>query len=336
MRIELIQPNEMGPVEDVTWRRLQASERTVATPGLSPEWARIVGDVREDARIAVMQDGAGRVQGYLPVQAGKARAVEPLANSLNLGCGLVGDPNLEWGAAEWLRDLKARAFIFEGAPERQVEFSRAARGSVIRMSAELHGGGGAYLLRKREEDIDVLERRGARIERLENHAGAVRVKHFACEGPDFDQAMYWSAGAYRNPQHDWEMAALRTAFEREDDAFQGALFTLNINDELAAGAFFLMGHRTAQLVFYGEKPELETYNPAGVLIADAIAAFASRGLDEVDLGAVEGPLTREFATRRRQRLYGLIRPAEKKRFQAPFAGLGRSASKTWTELGVRA
>lgn len=333
MRIELIEPRDIGPVEDVTWKRLQSEERTVATPALSAEWAQVVGEARIDARVAVVRDGAGRIQGFLPVQAGRARIVEPLATSLNLGCGLVGDPNLEWNAPDWLSAIGARQFAFEGAPDRQAEFARHARGSVIRMIAELSGGAGSYLRRKREADIDVLETRARRVERLAANSGPVRVKLFSCEGVDFDEVMYWSAGAYRRPQDDWEMMALRAAFEREDESFQGALFTVKAGDALAAGAFFLMGPRVAQLVFYGERPELEPFKPASIVLADAIAAFASRGLDDVDLGAVEGPLAREFATRRRHRLYGVIRPAEKKRSLMPFVGAAKRSARTWSEQG---
>jgi CelD/BcsL family acetyltransferase involved in cellulose biosynthesis len=337
MRIELISTKELGPAERAEWRRLQAAERTVASPGLSSTWAQCVGLARADARVAVMRTGAGRIQAFLPIQAGRGGAVEPLAFSLNLGGGLIGDPQLEWGAAAWLRDLRARSFQFQGVPERQTEFARAARGGVLRLSAELQGGAAAYVQKKREEGFDVLDRRGRRMAALMSAKGAPRVKLFACEGPDFNRTMYWSAGAYRRPQDEWEMAALRNAFERgEDDGFHGALFTLSIDGGLAAGAFFLVDQRNAQLAFYGENPDLEHLEPAAVLFADAIAAFAARGIDEVDLGAVEGPLPREFATRRRQRLYGMIRPAERKRFGAAFPGRARREDREWSRLGPAA
>lgn len=336
MRIELIAPAEIGPTERLEWRRLQAAERTIATPGLSAEWAACVGAARPDARVAVLRTGAGRIQGFLPIQAGKGGVVEPLAASLNLGCGLVGDPQLEWGAAEWLRDLGARSFPFQGAPERQLEFARAARGATPRPSAELHGGAAVYVRRKREADIDVLERRARRMGAIAAAKGAPRIKLFACDGPDLNQTLYWSAGAYRRPQDDWEMAALRNAFERGDeDGFHGVLFTMHINGALAAGAYFLADNASAQLIAYGEAPDLEPLEPASVLIADAIGAFAARGLEDVDFGAIEGPLAREFATRRRQRLYGLIRPAEKKG-AIPLLGRTRRADREWSRLGPAA
>jgi CelD/BcsL family acetyltransferase involved in cellulose biosynthesis len=339
MRIELISSAEIGASEQLEWRRFQAAERTVSTPGLSAEWAACVGAARADARIAVVRSSAGRIAGFLPIQAAKGGAVEPLAASFNLGCGLVGDPQLEWGAAAWLRDLGARGFAFQGAPERQLEFARAARGAVTRPSAELHGGAAVYVRRKREADIDVLERRGRRMAAIAANKGAPRIKLFSCDGPELNQILYWSAGAYRRPQEDWEVVALRNAFERGDeDGFHGALFTMHVDGALAAGAFFLANATSAQLVCYGEAPDLEPLEPAAVLIADAIAAFAARGLEEVDFGAIEGPLVREFATRRRQRLYGLIRPAEKTSFPGPIPFLGRTrrVDREWSRLGPAA
>lgn len=334
MRIELIATSEIGRAEQLDWRRFQAAERTVASPGLSADWAACVGAARPDARVAVLRNGAGRVQGFLPIQPGKGGAIEPLGASFNLGCGLIGDPTLEWGAAQWLRDVGARALPFQGAPDRQIEFARASRGEVARQSAELHGGAAVYVKRKREDNVDVLDRRGRRLAAITAAKGAPRIKLFACDGPDFNQMLYWSAGAYRRPQEDWEMAALRTAFERdESQGFHGALFTMHVEGALAAAVFFLVDNSSAQLVCYGEAPDLEPYQPAAVLISDAIVAFATRGLEEVDFGAIEGPLTREFATRRRQRLYGLIRPTEEKSFATRFLGRTRRADREWSRLG---
>lgn len=337
MRIELISTGEIGKVERIEWRRLQAAESTIATPALSPAWAACVGDARSDARVAVIRESGGKVRGFLPIQAGKNGAVEPLAASLNLGCGLVGDPQLEWGASNWLRTIGAKALPFQGAPDRQVEFARASRGGVMRLSAELQGGAGSYIRRKREEGVDLMELRGRRVGALAANKGAPRVRLFSYEGPDFSQTLYWSAEAYRRPQDDWEIAALRLAFERSpEEGGCGALFTIHVDGELAAGAFFLTGDRCAQLVFYGENPALAPYEPAAALIADAVAAFAARGIDEVDFGAVEGAIAREFSTRRRQRLYGLIRPAEKKGFSVAFAGRTRKADREWSRLGPAA
>lgn len=335
MRIELITTDKIGPAEIKDWRRLQADDRTVGTPGLSPGWARCVGRTRADARVAVIRDKTGRVQGFLPIQAGKAGVVEPLGASLNLGCGLVGDPQLDWNAPRWLADIGAKSFQFQGAPERQVEFARAARGSVLRLAADLQGGAAGYVTRKREDGFDVLDRRARRLGTIAAECGAPRIRLFACDGPDFSQTLYWSADAFRRPQEDWEIAALRAAFEHDaDDGFRGALFTLHVGDALAAGVFFLTDRNCAQLAFYGEAPAMESFEPAAVLVADAISAFAARGVLELDLGAIEGPLVREFATAKRQRLYGLIRPdAKKKRHSGPFTSRNRRAEREWSRIG---
>ncbi len=327
MRIELISTSELGPAERREWRRLQGRERTISTPALSPYWARCVGAARADARVAVIEDGGGRAQAFLPVQVGRAGVIEPLAASLGLGCGLVGDPGLEWGAAEWLRDLRARALPFAGAPQRQVELARFARGEALRLSAELYGGASAYVRRRRRDQVDVLGRRARRMEALADARGAPRIRLFACDRPDFDRVLAWSAAARRSPRSGWEAAALRLAFERDpEDGFYGAFFTMRLGGALAAGVLFLVDHRQAQLVLYGEDPRLEPHEPAAVLAADALMALAARGVVEADLGAVDGPIVRELATRPRRELYGLVRPAARPRrrgFAAPLIALGR-------------
>ena len=338
MRIDLITPDEIGSVEEADWRRLQRAARPLSPPSLSPGWVRCVGAARPDARVAVVRDGAGRIHGFLPVQAGKGQVVETLGASLDLGCGFVGDPALKWGARDWLRGLRARALEFSGAAENQVEFAAAARGGDIRMIAELHGGAGAYLaLRRAQTDTDLLETRAHRLGAIAAEFGAPRMRLVSCAREDFDQTMFWSADAFRRPQLDWEIAALRAAFEREDDSFAGALFTLTAGDALLAGAFFLLDQRSAQLVFYGEASTAAAHASAAIVVADAIAAFAARGIDEVDLGCSDGFIAREFATRRRPVLYGRIRPAERSRFpvalRETFTPRAVRAARSWSDAG---
>jgi hypothetical protein len=316
MRIELISTAELGPAELLDWRRLQARERSTATPALSPHWARCVGEVRADARVAVLLDDAGRTLGFLPVEIGRTGMIEPLAASLDLGCGLVGDPLLEWGAAEWLRDVRAPAFVFSGAPEEQMELARAARGAVVRLSVELG--------------------RGVRGRRLTPRVAAdrpPRIRLFSCHGADFDRTLRLRAGAFRRPHADWEIGALRSAFERdEEDGFYGALFTSSRESELTAGLLFLVERRAAQLVTYGEDPGGGRHESAAALMPAALAALAERGVAEVDLGA-DSPPVRDFATRRRCRLYGRIRPAARRLRAIPLA---RSAGRAWSALASAA
>jgi CelD/BcsL family acetyltransferase involved in cellulose biosynthesis len=334
MRIDLIAPHEIGSRERLDWRRMQAAEPTVDIPALSPGWIRCAGLARPDARIAVVREGSGRIRGFLPVQIGPRGVVEPLGASLKLGGGLVGDPQTEWGASEWVRDVGAAGMPFEGVPDRQLEFARAARGGVTRLFADLQGGGAAYLRRRREEGVDLLDLYGRRAGALEAAGGPLRVKLFSDSAADFSSTLYWSAEGFRRPQEDWEIAALRLAFERADeDGGCAVLFTIHAGERLAAGACFLAGERSAQLAFYGEDPELAGCEPAAAVVADALSAFSARGVEEVDLGAVEGPVSREFATRRRQRLYGLVRPSERKPFVLPIPGFSRRGQLDWSRPG---
>jgi CelD/BcsL family acetyltransferase involved in cellulose biosynthesis len=316
MRIELISTYELREAEELAWRRLQAQDRTIALPALSPEWARCVGLARPDARVAVIEDERGRTRGYLPVQAGPSSVLEPLAASLDLGCGVVGEAQLEWDAGGWLKRIGATAFPFSGAPE-QVELARSARGDMVRFSAELRAG--AW------RDIDAQERRTRRMDAMTVATGRLpRIRRFSCERADFDCTVHWSAAAFGLPRENWEVAALRAAFEcDEEDSFFGALFTMGAGPELAAGAFFLVDRQQAQLAFYGENPIFAAHEPAAVVVEDGLRALALRGVAEVDFGANEGRFVHELATRRRRRLYGQIRPNARRLIPAPLARLVR-------------
>lgn len=102
MRLETIHPNELGPVECARWRAHQKAQPELQSPYLTPEWARIIGAARDDARVCVIDDGAGFF------------AAQRLSRFAAMGAGapisdyqaVVGEPGLTVSAAALCRALK--------------------------------------------------------------------------------------------------------------------------------------------------------------------------------------------------------------------------------------
>ncbi len=59
MRLETVHPRELSASDAALWRAHQTSDPALQSPYLTPDWAKLIGDVREDARVVVIQDGAG-------------------------------------------------------------------------------------------------------------------------------------------------------------------------------------------------------------------------------------------------------------------------------------
>ena len=57
MRVSVVRPGELGPGDIASWRAMQSSTPSLASPFLSPEFTIAVGEFRPGARVAVLSDG---------------------------------------------------------------------------------------------------------------------------------------------------------------------------------------------------------------------------------------------------------------------------------------
>ena len=101
MKISVVHPGELGPVELTRWRRLHGHPE-LANPFLAPEFAVCVGRARPGARVAMLEEGP-EVVGFFPYERGPFRVGRPIGAGLSDCQGLVHTPGLEWDPRELLR-----------------------------------------------------------------------------------------------------------------------------------------------------------------------------------------------------------------------------------------
>lgn len=61
--VDLLHPSDLAPRDVAVWEAMQRAATAFANPLLGPGFARAVGQVRPDARIAIWRDSGGRVRG---------------------------------------------------------------------------------------------------------------------------------------------------------------------------------------------------------------------------------------------------------------------------------
>ena len=112
MRIDLIQPNELGPSEIAAWHSMQEATPALANPFLSPEFTLAAGRLRQESRIAVLTDGAC-ITGFFPFERRRFGVGVPISGWLSACQGLVHAPAAEWDAEELLRSCDLAVWKFD-------------------------------------------------------------------------------------------------------------------------------------------------------------------------------------------------------------------------------
>ena len=81
-RVSLVRPDELGETESACWAAFRRDAPEAASPFMSLTFARIVGAVRREARVAII-DNADGIQGYLPLEIHGHRTARPLGWPMN-------------------------------------------------------------------------------------------------------------------------------------------------------------------------------------------------------------------------------------------------------------
>jgi CelD/BcsL family acetyltransferase involved in cellulose biosynthesis len=95
VRASVVRPGELGTSERQRWHDLAASCLDLQNPFLTPEFARAVDRVSDDARVAVFEDG-GRIVGFLPFELRAHRIGTAIGRQVNTRQGFVHEPGLQW------------------------------------------------------------------------------------------------------------------------------------------------------------------------------------------------------------------------------------------------
>lgn len=305
MRIEVIHPKELGEREVALWRGHQNADPTLRSPFLTPEFAQAVGARRNDARLCVIENGAG----FLGVQRVSRFAAMGLGAPIADYQGVVGADWLTVDAARICRALKVGRIDLAHVPEGQSVLERpaGASGSWI---AEIADGADAYRARQKETRKEFLKKTDQKQRKFERERGKLQFAAFSTDALHFETMLCWKlAQLARSNQppiwsQPWVRGVLDDSFVAQGTEFGGALFTLCIDGRLIAANYFLRSGGVLHDWVVAHDNEFDVYSPGLLLARYAIEWAADNGFAEVDFGAGDTQYKRQLATSQRMLAWG--------------------------------
>jgi CelD/BcsL family acetyltransferase involved in cellulose biosynthesis len=93
--VETLHPHALAQADLRLWREMAAAEPAFASPLLGPDFARAVGAVRDDARVAVIRRD-GETLGFLPHHRRPGAMARAIGSPLSDYHGLVSRPTPAW------------------------------------------------------------------------------------------------------------------------------------------------------------------------------------------------------------------------------------------------
>jgi CelD/BcsL family acetyltransferase involved in cellulose biosynthesis len=305
VRLETIHPKDLGPTEIGRWRAHQRATPVLRSPYLSPEWAQLIGALRDDARVCVVDGGAG----FLPVQRLSRFAAMGLGAPIADYQGLVSEPGLHVEPRALCRALNVGRIDLVNTPSGAL---RPPVGEDCSWIAEVSGGRDLYEAALKQRRGEFVRQTDKKARKLARECGAIEFRAKACERADFDTLIAWKneqlvrTGQPQTWARPWVRGALDQCFDTREAGFGGAFFTLHAGDKLAAAAFCLRGEGVLHMWLLGHDSAFDAFSPGVQLARSAIHWAGEHGFAEVDFGTGDYQYKRQLSTTQRMLERGVI------------------------------
>ena len=332
LQADILRPRDLSDADRSAWREFRAATPAFRSPLLSAEFAQAVGDVREDAAVAVYRQG-GRTVGFLAHHRRPAGLARPIGAPWFDYHALVSAPDVRLDGIEALKTAGLSAFRFAGLIDPSGTFAAADGDDHDAYVISLSGSGDDYWEGLRAAS----PKRFKNMRRLE-HKMAREVGESVLTAPETDQAAFDQLLAWKSEQlrrtglHDvlatpWSRRLMQSLFDTREGDLQGLLITLRVEGRPVAGHFGVRLGDAFHPWIAAYAPELAPYSPGTTFLSEAIRAMPSLGLTSYDLSAGSDHYKRPFASETAPVREGVMR--------AHGGGLQRSLGRLTGVLGAR-
>ena len=308
MRLETIHPRELSAADAALWRAHQLADPALQSPYLTPDWAKLIGTVRDDARVCVIQDGAG----FFGAQRLSRFAAMGLGAPITDYQGVVGMPGLPVNPADLCRALNVGRIDITHAPAGQTLLTGAVAGQEGSWIANVAGGRDLYEAALKERRSEFVRQTDKKRRKFEREQGHLEFRAQWSGRGDFETLLAWKNAQLKRSRQPaiwnapWVAQTLDACFEARDPQFGGALFTLSANGKLTAGAFCLRSARVLHFWIVAHDNAYDNYSP-GVQLARQICGWAGdNGIAEIDFGPGDYQYKRQLSTSQRMLERGVV------------------------------
>lgn len=300
LETEVLHPRDLCDEEAASWSAMQAATPAFASPLLGPQFARAVGEVRGDARVAVFRR-AGAAVGFLAHHRRPSGLGRPIGAPFSDYHALIAPPAEAVAPAEALAGAGLAAFRFSGLIDPPGAFAGAVASTAFGYRIVIDGSPQAYLrgvcAGSRNRAKNYRRYRG----KLERDFGPLRLVG-EVQPLALARLLDWKAeqiartGITDFLAAPWTRGLLARLFEARDGAFQGLQLSLYAGERQVCSHFGIRLGAHYHPWISASDPAMRAYSPGFVHQWMAVEAMGELGLSTYDLGPGFGHWKALFAS----------------------------------------
>ncbi len=299
-RVEIVRPAALSPSDRDAWLELLRERPELESPFLHPDFARAVGGVRDDARLALFLRG-DRLVGVLPHHRRPAGLARPLAAPLNDVHGLITARGGDLALPDALALAGLSGFAHSGLLDPDAALAAGGRAEVVRV-AKVGGDGDAYREARRTANSRHFSSTRRNLRVAEREFGPVEFRHPDDDYTAFARLLHWKRAQFeRTGLHnvlgpEWAGRLLHSLFAMAPDApVRGVLATVRFGGHLAAAQLNLLAGTTLHGWFVAYDPAFARGAPGLLLMEHVLRTAPALGARQVCFGAGEASYKRAYS-----------------------------------------
>lgn len=301
LEAEVLHPSALGDAELSAWRAWCAATPLFDSPLLGPEFARLMEQVREDARVAVFRRD-GRLAGFLAHHRRPDGFARPIGATFSDYHALITPPDAGLDLGEALAAARISAFRYCAILDPQALFAASAQCAEPGWRIVVGPDADAYRERiraanpKRHKNFRRLQ------SKLEREVGAIELTTRDSDRSAFEQLLTWKREQFRETGlHDtlraeWAQRLMRTAFAQRTGELRGVMTTLRAGGRLVAGHFGLACRGVWHGWISAYDAQVCHCGPGTVLMLRLPEIVAALGVETYDMAPWHAHYKAPFAT----------------------------------------
>jgi CelD/BcsL family acetyltransferase involved in cellulose biosynthesis len=289
MKVEICHPKELDSSQIDHWRALQSTNEGWASAFVSPGFARQMGQVRDDTRVAMVKDG-GDVAAYFAFQARGSGWGQALGYGVSDQQAVIRAPGFEYCHSELLNSCGLGVWEFdhvgEGNPELHSFIESWTTGSVM----DISNGYEQYLDDANLRSTKLFKTSRSKQRRLASAYGELTFELDSSDKSAFKSLLEWKSQQYKRTGRTdrfsigWIRSLIESLLDADSPDCKGLLSVLRAGDRVVAVHFGLRAGDQLGLWFPAYDTEFSKYSPGTIFHLRLAEEAAKAGIRQLDLG----------------------------------------------------
>lgn len=289
MQFHVLRFSELADRHGQSWDHLRESNPLYDSPFFCPEFIDAVARVRDDVRVALIEQSDETV-GIFPYQLARWGGAGPVGGDFSEFHGPLLQTGYAWDVSALLRGCGLRAWAYDHLPARLEPFARYHHLVGESPFVDLAEGFEAYQRSKRLTRSRLLPQLEQRERKVTRELGELRFESHDASESAFNCLINWKTAQHLRTgvpdvfQLPWVTQLLRQVWRTQTPRFCGMLSVLRAGDVPLAVHLGMRTRHVAHMWYPAYDPQFGRYSPGMLLFLRLARALADRGVRRIDFG----------------------------------------------------